>query len=464
MSGSLLGIDLGTSGAKLLLLRDGVLQKVRAGYPEATSDGFAFAVRSAAERLDLKDLRAVCLVSQVGTYVIDGRDVIDWKDGAGREELERLLAEIPQETFLREISMPHPRLISYPLPRLSWIKKAFPSAARVCMPKDQLLLELTGNYVTDPYSWRGLCRLPDGTYSRALLDRIGFSEALLPKVLPPEAPAGSVTAGGARRFGLPEGTPVFTGCNDFFAGILGMGLREGDAFDVTGTSEHIGLLTGGQADPDSPLVSGPFLHGVVSYGVTASSGAALDFARSLCPPEELSEAELSEKLPVFLPYLNGERAPVWDPDARGIFFGISGSTGPRELALSVLEGVVFSLYQIYERLGAAAPDTITVSGGAAGVGILNRLKASLFGCGVIPLEENDTTALGAVMIAARGSGMYADYGTAAKALVRPLPAVKGDPALGALMRRRFEIYRGIYPAAKPLYPAFRALGRKEEND
>lgn len=464
MSVSILGVDLGTSGAKLLLWRDGVLQKVRAGYPEATPDGFACAVRTAAETLDLRDLSAVCVASQVGTYVIDGREVIGWRDGAGKEELERLLGEIPQETFLQEISMPHPRLVSYPLPRLSWIGKRFPAASRVCMPKDQLLLELTGRYVTDPYSWRGLCHLPDGVYSQALLDRIGFSKALLPEVLPPEAPAGAVTAEGARRFGLPEGTPVFTGCNDFFAGLLGMGLREGDVFDVTGTSEHIGVLTGGTADPDPVLVSGPFLHGVVSYGVTASSGTALNFSRSFCRTEELNESDLSEKLPVFLPYLNGERAPVWDPDARGVFFGIGEGMGRRELALSVLEGIVFSLYQIYQCLGAAAPKAIAVSGGAACVGILNRLKASMFGCGVIPRKENDTTALGAVMIAARGCGMFADYEAAAKALVQPLPAVEGDPALGDLMHRRFEIYSGIYPAVKPLYPDFRALGQKEEKD
>lgn len=457
MTPNVLGIDLGSSGLKLIYSTKSGNCKVREEYEACTPRGWYEALCRAAKQCDLSGIQAIGLSSQVGTYIINDTDCVSWSEPVGQEELEAVWKLVPQEVFMREISMPHPHMISYPLPRLCYIKKRYGMPESVCMPKDYLIERLTGQRVSDPYSWRGLANLETGEYSIRLLEKIGIDRRILPKLQPPESVAGYVTEEAAGLTCIPAGTPVYVGCNDFFAGLLGMGmLQAGSMFDITGTSEHLGLITDKEPDLAAQVVHGPYFRHQALYGVTASSGASLKFGQSLCDLDDESLLScLDENPPIFLPYLNGERAPVWDADARGVFFGITGETSKREMAYAVMEGVAFSLYHIYEKMGFPTAEHITVAGGAAKNRGVCQIKASLFGLPIVTLCENDTSALGAQMIAMVGNGAYRNLEEAVRDNCAVRMRILPDKAKTERLRERFEIYKELYPALRMSFKKWR---------
>ena len=447
---SILGIDLGTSSVKMILrYRDGTTVKGKETYEEATPSGWWKAIKRALSELDLSHLNAIGLSSQVGTYIVDGRDVIGWDSQTGAEELTKIKSGHDKKTFVREISMPHPDIISYPLPRLLYILKQYPDVEKVCQPKDFLCGMLTGNCVTDRYSWRGLAHLATGRYSRKLLEEIGFPVVGLPEIADICDIAGYTGKFLSDEHILPGGVPVFTGMNDFFSSLLGMGVyRTGDLFDITGTSEHLGVIEP-SVNLDTKLVSGPYLRGNVHYGVTASSGVSLDYGMRLFGFDHIEPEQcLKNRPPVFLPYLNGERAPIWDADARGVFAGIHGNCERRDMAYAVLEGVVFSLYHIYSCMGRPRADVMQVSGGASENPVLNEMKAELFGVPVMVSKETDTSALGAWMTAAVGMGWYSGFEEATEQICGVKEVVKPGGRYREILRQRFAVYQEIYPAVK----------------
>lgn len=449
---SVIGLDLGTSAVKVLQrFADGSRRKAREKYTEPPPAGWKNAALRALSRLDLGRARGIGLTAQVGTYVVDSRQVIPWSSPAGGDEIEGILSLARGEEWEREIGMRHPRIVSYPLPRLSYIRRHFPEAREVCQPKDYLLRELTGEYRSDPWSWRGLAG-PSG-YSGPLLDRVGLSSALLPPLSPPETAVG-VTR---RQGDVPGGIPVFLGLNDFYASLLGMGMRPGLLFDITGTSEHMGAVEGIYT-PEENMVSGPFLTGFARYGVTASAGASLSFASRLNAgvfrlkdqeaAQSLALTALRRRAPIFLPYLNGERAPIWNPDARGVFFGLSADCTALDLAYAAMEGVCFSLMAVYEALRCPGADALRVSGGAAGNPLLNLLKAELTGLPLERSQETDTSALGAVFTALAGLGEFESPCASAAAYAASEPCAEPTGALRSRLLERYSVYKGLYEPLK----------------
>ncbi len=447
---SVLGIDLGTSSVKMILRnRNKTLAKVRKSYEEDTPAGWWEAVRKGLEEFDFHGLAAIGLSSQVGTYLVDRKHVIRWSGKEGEEELREIKGSYGRKLFLKEISMPHPDIISYPIPRLMYIKRHFPDAKNVCQPKDFLCEMLTGGCISDKYSWRGLANLLTGQYSSKILDMIPFSADRLPVLSDSFQMAGRTKKIPLESGFLPERIPVFTGMNDFFASILGMGVcRDGEMFDISGTSEHLGIIEE-QMTVDTELVSGPYLKGNVHYGVTASAGVSLAYGlRVFGFDGVIPERNLKRKAPVFLPYLNGERAPVWDVNARGMFFGIHGECDKTDMAYAVLEGVLFSLYHIYECMGLPRAELMRTSGGAAVNRTLNEMKAELFGVPVAVPEETDTSALGACMTAALGLGWFADINGAVEEICKEKEIIKPCGRYRELLKRRYTVYKELYPATK----------------
>ena len=458
---SVLGIDLGTSSVKVLQrYADGSVARIRAGYGELGPQGWWQAVKAALAQADLETVEAVGLSSQVGTYVVDEDVVIGWSSGIGAKELSGIKDAYDAGEFVKEISMPHPDIASYPIPRLKYIGERYPGAGRVCQPKDLICEKLTGNFVTDPYSWRGLANLKTREYSRKFLDVIGFPENKLPRIIGETDLAGYTRRTELGGKVLPAGIPVYAGLNDYFSALLGMGIRHvGDIFDSSGTSEHLGVIER-RLSLRTKMVSGPYLKHYVHYGVTASSGASLDFGLQLYKTEEIDLDEMcGRRPPVFLPYLSGERAPVWDADARGMFFGISAGCTREELAYGVLEGVVFSLYHIYEHMGKPEAARIKVAGGAAVNPVLNRLKAEMFRIPADIQEETDSSALGAVMIASVGAGWFADTDDAAKRVCRTKARIEPSGKYGDWLQSRFAVYKDMYPAVKEQYKKFKETGK-----
>jgi xylulokinase len=481
------GIDLGTSSVKVLLT-DGkkTIAKASAPYTEPAPDGWIRSVSRALgnlkrvddrmrqsfcrtqdsaeascgdgeERISPACIKAVGLSSQVGTYVVNGKYVLGWQKACGTKELEEARGAFSREDFLREISMDHPDIFSYPVPRIKYMagrmKRRGINIHSVCQPKEVLLRMLTGRYVSDQYSWRGLANQKNGRYSRVLLDWLGIPESCLPEIIGVTDMAGTITEDAAKATGLREGIPVYTGCNDFYASLLGMGItKAGQMFDITGTSEHVGAVTETLTQRDR-CVSSPYPGGNVLYGVTASSGVSLSYGMRLFDLEKLqTETYLAgglSRAPIFLPYLDGERAPVFDPDASGVFFGIRSGTSKADMAYAVMEGVAFSLLDIRRHLDLPfAPDRIRTAGGASRNHELNQLKADVLGISVEPLAEIDTSAYGACMLACIGKGVYGDPEEAARFMVQTGEQI--DPVYHSELAERFLVYKELYKRVRGL--------------
>lgn len=205
------------------------------------------------------------------------------------------------------------------------------------------------------------------------------------------------------------------------------------------------------------MVSGNYFDGFVTYGCTKSSGVSYSFAMENFPAENLSLQVLqSGNPPIFLPYLNGERAPIFDENARGVFFGISQSTDTTALHYSVLEGIVFSLYDIALRLGLKEGGRLICGGGASENKLITELKAILFGRKIVLCEEPDASALGTAMLSMVGSGVYADLKSAVSGCVKysRLTAPRSTPDVRRRLLERFELFRSVYRNLKSDFVKF----------
>ena len=169
---------------------------------------------------------------------------------------------------------------------------------------------------------RGIVNLQTGKYAKGIMEELGL-DFVLPKVKFPTDLAGCVTPEASTEYNLPIGTKIYLGCNDFYAGLIGMGIYSiGDAFELSGTSEHIGYISS-SLDEESH-VSGAFFNVFCNYGGTKSSGTSCAFAINNFGIEDLDfDALITSNPPIFLPYLQGERAPIYDENARGVYFGLN---------------------------------------------------------------------------------------------------------------------------------------------
>ena len=482
MNQCVLGIDLGTSSVKIVKkYTDGHIQKLKNIYKQPLPEGWWQSILTLVEQIDWKEVYAIGLSSQVGTYLVNDKKVIGWNSHAGKEEMKWWKANYAKETFLKEISMPHPDIISYPLPRLKYIKEHFKNIEKICQPKEYVLEKLTGEWITDAYSWRGLVNLETKEYSKFFLQELSLEKEKLPPIKKNDEIAGYTKEIKFENSILPAGIPVYVGLNDYYAGLLGMGMnRTGQMFDVTGTSEHLGVLQR-EIDINTSLVSGPYIEHMVHYGVTASSGPSIKFGLKLMQEYEIFSCKQTETKtvmsksihmesgkfdlerivqgnpPIFLPYLKGERAPIWNPDARGVFFGIEEDCDNGWMAYSVMEGVVFSLYHIYETMGKPEILNITVSGGAAEIDCLNQLKAEIFNVPIKIVEESDVSALGACMTAAVGLGLYQDYKEVAKEWVKISKQVIPNGKYKEWFEKRFEIYKDLYLNIVPMFEKWKTI-------
>lgn len=455
-----LGIDIGTSSVKLLLsTKDGKTLSVKSEYKANTIDGWCDSVKKGIEKIKeticLSSVCAVSLSSQVGTYITDNGDIIPWFSSAGENELKEIKSQCDDEYFVKEIGMLHPDLISYPLPRLLYIKRKFPNTKSVFMPKEAIIYQLTDNLVTDTFSQRGICNPLKNEYSKSLLKRFDI-RFKLPKILNPTDVAGYITQKASKAFGLPEGIPVYVGCNDFYAGLLGLGvLKENEVFELSGTSEHIGVVSKERIDGN--IISSKYFNGYVTYGGTKSSGISCDFAIENFGIDGLNENFSVSNQPVFLPYLKGERAPIYNENAKGVFFGITDKTTKQDMAYAVLEGVVFSLFHISENLPIDGQSKIITGGGSAADRLMAKLKAELFDCEVVRVDENNSSALGAAIIAMVGDKVFGSFQEAALTIVKYISVAKPEKIYREKLLKRFEIYKELYKNLKNEFDYFSKL-------
>ncbi|MDR1105908.1 MAG: hypothetical protein LBL44_06085 [Treponema sp.] len=295
------------------------------------------------------------------------------------------------------------------------------------------------------------------------LDRLGLDPLLFPPFISPGETIGTLLPSVAGRFGFRKAVPVIAGGPDFFTAILGSGaVRPGMVCDRSGTSEGINLCTEKRI-ADRRLMS--YGHPVKPYwnlsGIISTTGKAIDWARTLLGFDDYDDfyaaasgAEAGADGVIFLPYLEGERAPLWDPEARGVFFGMNGSTTRSCLARAVAEGICFAVrdvISVMEEAGAAAP-SLRVTGGTSRSPVLNHIKADVTGKDVISIEGNAELA-GLAALALAALGKYGSPGEAASALAKSGTVFHPNEKKARLYEKTFDRYRSLYRSLREEFKA-----------
>ena len=415
------------------------------------------------------------------------RPALMWNDQrteAERAEIERLLGG-------RRASVEAsgcPALCGLTAPKLLWLREHEPSVharvAGVCLPKDFIALALTGVFATDVGEGSGTMLFDNERrdWNERTIGALGIDRGVLPRAHESGAIVGEVTAWAAAETGLPQGTPLAIGSGDNQAAAVGAGVvTPGEALAILGTSgvvlapsetsepdlmgETPGRLnlfcdsTGREGAPGAWMLSGCML----------SAAGSLEWARSLLGPgedfavlvEEAGAVEPGCGGLVFLPYLTGERCPIPDPDARGGWIGLNRNHTRAHLVRAVLEGVSFGLAQITGIVEdvAGRPDRLRVTGGGAKSAIWRRILADATGLPVVPLAVDEGSALGAAAMGAHGAGAFGSIGEIAERWVS-----LGEPTLPE-RSASLDAARGVYDRLyEDLKPAFGALARVARGD
>jgi xylulokinase len=482
----LIGIDVGTSSVKAVMITlDGQrVAEMSERYPtHRTADGGVEQDPNDWWRLVQKALggfagkgtaRAVCLTSQVNTHVFVDRALtplhpaIVWQDGRAAAAGAQIDGRISVAEKTRLLGAPIPVDASHALARMNWMAQVRPelwaSTAHVLLPRDYLVARLTGMVLCDPMSSVGLVGT-DLTYAKALID---LMPGALPRLAPlsdPLAVAGTICAG------LPfAGTPVVLGMMDAWASLIGLGVvREGQAMYLSGTSEVTGVISA-TVNPEPGVITFPPWAGITLHaGPTQAGGASLDWLSRLLgrAPRDLTEAaaEITAASPLFLPHLQGERAPLWDAALRGTFAGLAPETGPEALTAAVLEGVAFSARLAFEALARSAgrmPERVQIGGGGAASDRWCQIRADVLNRPLVRVQGGDPGALGAAVMAGVGSGAMSDLASAAERLVRTDRIFHPNPTRAALSETRFALWQALISAARPVNAALaNAAGPKD---
>ncbi|WP_455385714.1 xylulokinase [Acidihalobacter prosperus] len=409
-----LGIDLGTSGVKALLLgEDG---EAIAGHSEALpisrphplwseqdpADWWRAtdaAVRTLGDRHSLSGVRAIGLSGQMhGATLLDDRrrvlrPAILWNDGRSSRQCAEFERRIPDARRITgNIAMP-----GFTAPKLLWVREHEPDVFRavdkVLLPKDYLRLELTGEFASDMSDSAGTLWLDVGArdWSDELLSACELDRQHMPDLYEGSQITGLLRAELAHDWGMPQ-VPVAAGGGDNAAGAVGVGLyRTGQAMLSLGTSGvYFEVSDGFRSNPGLAVHS--FCHALPDtwhlMSVMLSAASCIDWACRLTGAESvtqlLHEAEhnaAETALPWFLPYLSGERTPHNDPYAKGVFYGLTHAHGRPELARAVLEGVGFGLADGMEAVAAsgAEAESVTLIGGGARSAFWRQMLADISG-------------------------------------------------------------------------------------
>lgn len=473
----LIGIDIGTTSVKAGLFdvqgrlvsafsQSYATQRRDAAVAEQDADDWfnltLLALQQLTHGLPQGAVAGVGITAQVNTHVFVGENreplmpAIIWQDGRCAAEAAKLDARVLDEDRLRWWGAPLPVDASHVLARMAWIKAHRPEvwqATRwVMAPKDYVIYRLTGQVISDPMSNFGVAD-QNLHYIPDLLRHVEGAAALMPPLAGFMASAGRIKAGmeGA-------GIPVFNGTMDAWAGMIGAGaVRNGDAVYLSGTSE-VGGIVSARKVPTPGVIAFPRCEGITIHaGPTQSGGASVLWLAQLLgkSPIELSElAAQSEAAPIFLPHLQGERAPLWDIAARGSFSGLDASMGAAELSRAVFEGVACSVRLLLESLEQSADMRVEVlkhAGGGAKSDVWCQIRADVLGRRIDRVETTDSGLLGAALLAAIGCGFYRDIATAADAMVAVERSFEPD-------RRRASHYDEVFGKYVDLYGRLKGFG------
>ena len=470
---SLIGIDVGTGAVKAILMGpDGTVlatfarpyetARPRTGEVEQNPRDWIDGVRAALESFAAVDdpnrVVGIGLCSQVSTHVLvddDGEPLLPamvWQDVRCGSEAAALDAQITAEQKTAWFGGPMPIDASHALARMAHVARFHPEiyarSRYQLLPKDYCALKLTGEVATDPISAVGLVNA-SFTYVEDLI-------ALVPGARERLAPLADFThcVGLVRKGFAFAGVPVFVGTMDAWAGMFGIGVVDnGDAMYLSGTSDVLGVISA-QRVPTPGVIVFPAYEGIsLHVAPTQSGGASLLWLSKLLDrsPEQLStlvaSTQPSASVPLFLPHLQGERAPVWDAKSRAVFARVETATGPGELARAVFEGVAFSArlaFEAAERSAGFAVDRLNIGGGGAHSDSWCQIRADVFGRAMRRVKVREAGALGAAMIAGVGSRFMPSLSAAANQLVAFDRTFEPNASVTDAYNGKFSKYQELY--------------------
>lgn len=490
----LMGIDLGTSSVKVLIATaDGqVASTASAEYPilqpqpmfaeqdpEAWWQATVQAVRAAAASLPAVQIAAIGLSGQMhGTVLLDRAHkvlapAVIWPDQRSQRQVQEITQLVgPEQLYAIAGS---PVSTGFQAATLRWFQQAAPAlwaqVGTVLLPKDYLRFRMTGLLASDPSDGSGALLLDEEqrNWSSRLLEILNIAPEIMPPIQPSDSIAGQLTAAAANAFGLPAGIPVITGAADTACSALGGGAIEPNHLLLS-------ISTGGQLiQPVAQMIADPHgrIHtfctalqprasqaGWYQMGATLSAGMALRWLRDSLFEWHYADAYdvmnmAAESSPpgaqglLFLPYLVGERTPHMDPNARGVFYGLTLRTGQGDLVRAVMEGVTFACYDAYQVLAelGVSSQSITLAGGGAKSRLWRQIIADIFGLPVRPLLTAEQSALGAVLLAGGGAGLF-EIAATAQRWVQLGAVAEPDAERHAFYQERFAAFQAVYARNK----------------
>jgi xylulokinase len=489
-----MGVDLGTSGVKSILVdADGAvvaqattdlsLDIPRPGWSEQRPEVWWSAVISSIQELhaNLPSVRgrvaAIGLSGQMhGAVFLDGRGAplrpaILWND----QRSDRECVEITERLgFERLVQLTGNR--AYPgfqAPKILWVRKHEPEiydrTATILLPKDYINYRLTGVMATEPSDASGtlLYDVPGRSWSQPVLEELGISPTLLPRVIGSSAVAGGVTAQVAAETGLSPGTPVVAGGADNACAALAAAITgEEDVMVSVGTSGTVvAAAPEPRIDPQARLHT--FCHAIdgvwYSMGVVLSAGASLSWFRDTLEPaatfdeitRDAAAIPIGSDGLIFLPYLSGERTPHADASARGVFFGLSLLHTRPHMARAVLEGIAFALRDSLELMKEPGirPRAARLTAGGAQSTFWVQMFADVLGLPVSVGLSDAGPAFGAAILAGAGVGVFESPAAAAHRFSQLGPETRPDPERQERYERQYALYRSLYPTLADVFKA-----------
>lgn len=481
------GVDLGTSSVKLVLMEEnGEIRNIvtkeyplyfpKPGWseqkPEDWWEQFVLGMRELLAGIDHSEVDGISFGGQMhGLVLLDENDqvlrpAILWNDGRTQEECDYLNIEIGREKISSYTA--NMALTGFTAPKILWVKKhepeIFAKIAKIMLPKDYLAYRLSGVHCTDVSDASGmlLFDVKNKCWSKEMLEIVGIRKNQLAKIFESYEVVGTLTKSAAEELDLPQSVRVIAGAGDNAAGAVGTGTLEHGMCSVSlGTSGTVFIATDAFA-VDKANAMHSFAHANGKYhflGCMLSAASAnkwwmdeiigtKDYAK-----EQEGIDKLGDNQVFFLPYLMGERTPHNNPNARGTFVGMTMDTTRKDMTEAVLEGVTFALRDALEiaRSFGVKIERVRLNGGGAKSPLWCKIVANIMNVKVDKINSAEGPGFGAAILAAVGCGKYASVEEAADKLIKVVSTTEQDPALVEKYEKKYQIFRKIYPALKPIY-------------
>lgn len=483
-----IGVDLGTSAVKLLLMNDkGAIEKIvsreyplyfpRPGWsqqnPEDWWNGTVEGIRELISGIDGNLVAGISFGGQMhGLVILDEADqvirpAILWNDGRTAAQTDYLNQVVGKETLARNTA--NIAFAGFTAPKLLWVREQEPEnfarIAKIMLPKDYLAYRMTGVFCTDYSDASGMLLLDvkNRCWSEEMLKICGVRKEQMPRLYESYEKVGTLKPEVAGQLGLSCDCLVAAGAGDNAAAAVGTGtVGEGKCNLSLGTSGTI-FISSDNFRMDGHNALHAFAHADGHYHLMGCMLSAAScnkwWMEEIIQTEDYAKEQekigtLGENHVYFLPYLMGERSPHNDPNARGTFIGITMDTTRAQMTQAVLEGVAFAIrdsFEVARSLGISIDRTMICGGGAKSP-LWKKIMANVLNIQVDVPQIEEGPAMGAAMLAAVADGTFASVKEAADCVVRVKETISPDPALAAAYDRQYRKFAQIYPAVRELFP------------